>query len=66
MQAGLITRWSPVKGVSFSGDITWSHIQQNNSGLILAAAATVGKPLARYELRNEDNVLMLLRAQRNW
>lgn len=66
VQAGLITRWTPVKGLTFSADVTWSHIAQNNAGLILAASPTVGKPVAYYELKNQNNTALLLRAQRNW
>ena len=54
------------KGLTFSGDVTWSHIQQNNSGLIFFGIASLGKPTTMYELKNQDNVLMMLRAQRNW
>ena len=37
VQAGLITRWTPVKNLTFSGDVAWSHLDQKYSG----AAATV-------------------------
>ncbi|MEZ5822311.1 MAG: porin [Xanthobacteraceae bacterium] len=66
VQAGFVTRWTPVKGVAISADITWSHIQQKNSGLVVAASGALGKPAAFYELKNQDNVLLLIRAQRNW
>ena len=65
-QAGFITRWTPVKGLTFSGDVTWQGIRQHNEGLINTSSLAVGKPLGIYELRNEQNVLLLLRAQRNW
>jgi hypothetical protein len=65
-QAGVITRWTPVKGLTFSGDVTWQGIRQHNEALIGFTSATIGKPLALYELRSEQNVLLLLRAQRNW
>jgi hypothetical protein len=65
-QAGFITRWTPVKGLTFSGDLTWSHIEQHNQGLATFASAGVGKPTALYEFKNQDNVLLLLRAQRNF
>jgi hypothetical protein len=65
-QAGIITRWTPVKGLTFSGDVTWQGIRQHNEGLINFASQTVGKPAGIYELRSEQNVLLLLRAQRNW
>jgi hypothetical protein len=65
-QAGFITRWTPVKGLTFSGDVTWQGIRQHNEGLIGFTSATIGKPLALYELRSEQNAVLLLRAQRNW
>ena len=65
-QAGFITRWTPVKGLTFAADVTWQHIDQKNVGTINAANVTIGKPVAAYELKNQDNVLLLLRAQRNW
>ncbi len=65
-QLGFITRWTPVKNLAFSADVTWSHIDQKNSGVIAFASASVGKPATLYELRNQDNVVLLLRAQRNW
>jgi hypothetical protein len=62
-QAGLVTRWTPVKGLTFSGDVTWQGIAQHNQGLILFSSSLIGKPLALYELKSEQNVLLLLRAQ---
>jgi hypothetical protein len=65
-QAGIITRWTPVRGLTFSGDITWEGIRQHNEGLLLFSNPAAGKSNALYELKNEQNVLLLLRAQRNW
>jgi hypothetical protein len=65
-QLGFITRWTPIKNLTFSGDITWQHIDQKNSGVIAFASTTLGKPATLYELKNQDNVVLLLRAQRNW
>lgn len=65
-QLGLITRWIPVNNLMFSGEVTWSHIDTKMAGLLTTASAAVGKPLAAYEMKSEDNVLLLLRAQRNW
>ncbi|MCP2218458.1 MULTISPECIES: porin [Bradyrhizobium] len=65
-QFGFITRWTPVKNLTFSGDFTWSHIDQKNSGYITTASASVGKPAATYELKDQNNLLLMLRAQRNW
>jgi hypothetical protein len=65
-QLGFITRWTPVKDLTFSADLTWSHIDTKMAGLITAASAAIGKPLAAYEMKSEDNMVLLLRAQRDW
>ncbi len=66
-QIGVITRWTPVKNLTFSADVTYSHLDQKYSGAIsLPAVAAVAKPATVYELKDQDTVSMLLRAQRNW
>jgi hypothetical protein len=65
-QLGVITRWTPVKNLTFSADLTWQHVDQKMAGTINAASGSVGKPAAVYELKDQDNVVLLLRAQRNW
>ena len=63
----MITRWTPVKNLTFSADVTYTHLYQKYSGAIAAPAiAAVAKPAAVYELKDQDTVSMLLRAQRNW
>ncbi|NPU10496.1 porin [Bradyrhizobium sp. 83002] len=66
-QIGVITRWTPVKGLTFSADVTYSHLDQKYSGAVIApAVASTAKPAAIYQLKDQDTVSMLLRAQRNW
>jgi porin-like protein len=65
-QAGIITRWTPVKNLTFAADFTWQHLNQNMVGTVNAGSVAIGKPSAVYELRDQDNILLLLRAQRNW
>lgn len=65
-QAGIITRWTPVKNLTFSADLTWQHLDQKMFGTVVAPSATIGKPALVYELKDQDNVVLLLRAQRNW
>jgi len=65
-QAGIITRWTPVKNLTFSGDLTWIHLDQKNAGVVTQVQPTVSKPLANYELKDQDGLVLLLRAQRNW
>ncbi|MBJ7402824.1 MAG: porin [Bradyrhizobium sp.] len=66
-QVGVITRWTPLKGLTFSADFTYSHLDQKYSGVIATGALTsVAKPAATYELKDQDTYSLLLRAQRNW
>jgi hypothetical protein len=65
-QVGVITRWTPVKNLTFSADLTWTHLDQKYSGVVgLTPSGTTAKPTAFYELKDQDTVT-LLRAQRNW
>ncbi|OKO69884.1 porin, partial [Bradyrhizobium sp. AS23.2] len=68
-QVGLITRWTPVKNLTFSADLTWTHIDQKYAGIVTPGAnfavAKPGAP-ANYQLKDQDSVNLLLRAQRNW
>ncbi|MGB8400903.1 porin [Bradyrhizobium sp.] len=67
-QIGLITRWTPVKNLTFSADVTYTMFDQKYTGAIVALAplAAVAKPAATYELKDQNTVSLLLRAQRNW
>jgi len=66
-QVGLITRWTPVKNLTFSADFTWTHVDQKYAGVIAGGANfPVAKPAAAYELKDQDSLTLLLRAQRNW
>jgi len=66
-QLGVVTRWTPVKNLTFSADVTYTHLDQKFSGSINAPAVTgIAKPAAVYELKDQDSVSMLIRAQRNW
>jgi hypothetical protein len=66
-QIGFITRWTPVKNLTFSADVTWTGLDQKMAGLIsFPGSASIGKPATTYELKDQNTVLLLLRAQRNW
>ncbi|WP_312014392.1 porin [Bradyrhizobium sp. AUGA SZCCT0283] len=64
-QLGVITRWTPVKNLTFSGEVQWFHLDQKMSGSSVFAA-TAPKPSALYEFKDQDTVLLQLRAQRNF
>jgi hypothetical protein len=64
---GGIIRWTPVKNLTFSADLTYTHLDQKFAGSIaMPASAAIGKPAAVYSLADQDTLLLLLRAQKNW
>ncbi|CCE00316.1 porin [Bradyrhizobium sp. STM 3809] len=64
---GVITRWTPVKNLTFSADVAWTRLDQKFTGTATApAVAAVAKPATVYQLKDQDSVSMLVRAQRNW
>ncbi|MDA9510904.1 polymerase [Bradyrhizobium sp. CCBAU 11386] len=64
---GVNTVWTPVKNLAFTADLSWSHLDQKYSGTIASPGiATAAKPAAVYELKDQNSVTMLLRAQRNF
>ncbi len=64
---GTVTRWTPVRNLTFSADLFATFLDQKYSGTIAApAVAAVAKPAAVYELKNQSAFSMLLRVQRNW
>jgi Porin subfamily len=64
-QLGIITRWTPVKNLTFSGEVQWFHLDQNFSGTsVLGAAAP--KPTTVYEFKDQNAVALQVRVQRNF
>ena len=64
-QLGVVTRWTPVKNLTFSGEVQWFHLDQKMSGSSVFTA-TAPKPTALYQFKDQDTVLLQLRAQRNF
>ena len=64
-QLGVVTRWAPVKNLTFSAEVQWFHLDQKFTG-----ASTLGpaapKPSAVYEYKDQDAVSLQVRAQRNF
>jgi len=64
---GVNTAWTPVKNLTFTADLSWSHLDQKYSGTIaVPALLNAAKPAAVYELKDQDSLALLLRAQRNF
>ncbi len=59
--------WTPVKNLAFTADVNWTHLDQKYSGTVFVTPpASLAKPTALYELKDQNSVTMLLRAQRNF
>ncbi|MBR0897693.1 porin [Bradyrhizobium tropiciagri] len=66
-QIGTQTQWTPVKNLTFSADLVYTMLDQKYGGTITyPGSAGIGKPAAVYELKDQNTLLLMLRAQRNW
>ncbi|WOH68950.1 porin [Bradyrhizobium sp. BWA-3-5] len=65
---GAVTRWTPVKNLTFSAEVGAFFLDQKMTGAITAqaAGATSPKPVATYEFRDQSTVFLNIRAQRNF
>jgi hypothetical protein len=64
---GVITRWTPVKNLTFSADLAYTMLDQKYSGTaVIPAQVSIAKPATTYELKDQNALTLLLRAQRNW
>ena len=58
--------WTPVN-LAFTADVNGTYLDQKYSGTILSPGIpAVAKLAARYELKDQDAINVLLRAQRNF
>ncbi|NEW86202.1 porin [Rhodopseudomonas sp. WA056] len=66
-QIGTRTSWTPVKNLTFSGEVMWMRLDQNYSGVTAANVQPTGtKPSARYEFKDQDTVVGAIRVQRTF
>jgi hypothetical protein len=64
-QLGVVTRWTPVKNLTFSAEVDWFHLDQKYTGTSVFSAGAP-KPAATYEFKDQNTVLLQVRAQRNF
>jgi Porin subfamily len=64
-QIGVNTRWTPVKNLTFTGEVQWVELKQSFAGTA-TLTPTAPKPNAVYEYRNQNTVLLQVRVQRNF
>ena len=67
-QIGLVTRWTPVKNLTFSAEVQYFKLDQKYTGAITTAGGP-GAPKpggVAYELKDQDTVALNVRVQRNF
>ena len=64
-QIGFNTRWTPVKGLTFTGEVQYVRLDQNFAGTAVLTPAAP-KPTTSYEFKDQNTVLLQIRAQRNF
>jgi hypothetical protein len=64
-QLGVVTRWTPVKNLTFSAEVQWFHLDQKFTGTS-TLGPTAPKPATVYEFKDQNAVSLQLRAQRNF
>ncbi|NOJ49329.1 porin [Bradyrhizobium archetypum] len=64
-QVGVITRWTPVKNLTFSAEVGAFFLDQKFTGSAVLTP-TAPKPTAIYEFRDQSTVFLNVRAQRNF
>jgi hypothetical protein len=65
---GAVTRWTPVKNLTFSAETIWTHLNTGFTGTatLTPSATTSPLPTAVYQFKNQDTVSFNVRAQRNF
>ncbi len=64
-QVGLLTRWTPVKNLTFSAEVDWFHLYQHMSGSSVFTPSAP-QPTALYEFKDQNTVVGQVRVQRNF
>jgi len=64
-QLGVVTRWTPVKNLTFSAEVAWFHLDQKFTGSAVLTP-TAPKPTAVYEFKDQDTAYLNVRVQRNF
>jgi porin-like protein len=64
-QVGVVTRWTPVKNLTFSAEVGAFFLDQKFTGAVGVTPAAP-KPVAVYEFKDQSTVFLNVRAQRNF
>ncbi|WGR72965.1 MULTISPECIES: porin [unclassified Bradyrhizobium] len=66
---GTKTSWTPVRNLTFTGELAYVMLDQkyaSGSTAALPLQSGIAKPAAAYELKDQNSLVLLLRAQRNF
>ena len=64
-QFGVVTRWTPVKNLTFSAEVLYFRLDQKFTGTS-ALTNMPPKPNTVYEFKDQDTVSLNVRVQRNF
>jgi hypothetical protein len=64
-QIGVVTRWTPVKNLTFSAEVMGFFLDQKFTGAAILGP-TAPKPVAVYEFKDQSAVSLNVRVQRNF
>ena len=62
---GVVTRWTPVKNLTFSAEVGYFHLDQKFTGTAVFTPSAP-KPTTAYEYKDQDTVALNVRVQRNF
>jgi hypothetical protein len=66
-EIGLVTRWTPVKNLTFSAEALYAYLKTNMSGTVTGTpSSTQALPNTTYNYGNNGNASLSLRVQRNF
>jgi len=64
-QVGVVTRWTPLRNLTFSAEVQYLRLDQNFTGTAILTPSAP-KPTAVYQFKDQDTVHLQVRAQRNF
>jgi hypothetical protein len=65
-ELGFVTRWTPVKNLTFSAETIWAHLNTGFTGTAVLTPANTGLPTATYAFKSQDTLSLNVRVQRNF
>jgi len=65
-QIGTVTRWTPVKNLTFSGEVIYTYLDQRNSGTVAGSASNAKPGGATYEFKDQGTFTGAVRVQRTF